>query len=371
LEYLFRTIGHNLYADALKEVIMNSRRFKSISYAILAAVFYAINMPLSKLLLEKIGPALMASLLYFGAGIGVGIIYLTKSSKQRDTKEKLSKPDLPYVLGMIILDVAAPILLMIGLKTAASSSASLLNNFEITVTSVIALLIFKEVISKRLWAALLLITLSSMLLSFDDISSFTLSYGSILILAATVCWGFENNFTRKISGKSTYQIVFIKGIFSGFGSLIVAFVIKESFPNIKYIAFALILGFIAYGLSIFFYIKSQHELGAAKTSAFYAIAPFIGALLSFVILQESLTKYYALALLLMIAGSVLVVVDTLISNHTHIHMHTITHTHNGDTHTHKISHSHAHQHIIAASRHGHCHKNIFSNHAHPDFGGKR
>ena len=297
---------------------MRSKKIESIIYAILAAVFYAISMPLSKLLLEKISPTYMASFLYFGAGIGVGIIYVIRTIRHRDTGEKLSKPDLPYVLGMIILDIAAPILLMIGLKTVTSSNASLLNNFEIAATSLIALFVFKETISKRLWAALLLITISSMLLSIEDISSFTFSYGSIYILSAAICWGLENNFTRKISSKDIYQIVVIKGIFSGLGSLIVALILKQNLPNFQYIAYALILGIVAYGLSIFFYVKAQHELGAAKTSAFYAIAPFIGALLSFIILRESITKFYILALSIMIAGSVLVVIDTLIASNIQI-----------------------------------------------------
>jgi len=298
---------------------MRSKKIESIIYAILAAVFYAISMPLSKLLLERISPTYMASFLYFGAGIGVGIIYVIRTIRHRDTGEKLSKPDLPYVLGMIILDIAAPILLMIGLKTVTSSNASLLNNFEIAATSLIALFVFKETISKRLWAALLLITISSMLLSIEDISSFTFSYGSIYILSAAICWGLENNFTRKISSKDIYQIVVIKGIFSGLGSLIVALILKQNLPNFQYIAYALILGIVAYGLSIFFYVKAQHELGAAKTSAFYAIAPFIGALLSFIILRESITKFYILALSIMIAGSVLVVIDTLIASNIQIH----------------------------------------------------
>lgn len=298
---------------------MRSKKIESIIYAILAAVFYAISMPLSKLLLEKISPTYMASFLYFGAGIGVGIIYVIRTIRHRDTGEKLSKPDLPYVLGMIILDIAAPILLMIGLKTVTSSNASLLNNFEIAATSLIALFVFKETISKRLWAALLLITISSMLLSIEDISSFTFSYGSIYILSAAICWGLENNFTRKISSKDIYQIVVIKGIFSGLGSLIVALILKQNLPNFQYIAYALILGIVAYGLSIFFYVKAQHELGAAKTSAFYAIAPFIRALLSFIILRESITKFYILALSIMIAGSVLVVIDTLIASNIQIH----------------------------------------------------
>lgn len=96
-------------------------------------------------------------------------------------------------------------------------------------------------------------------------------------------------------------------------------ILKQNLPNFQYIAYALILGIVAYGLSIFFYVKAQHELGAAKTSAFYAIAPFIGALLSFIILRESITKFYILALSIMIAGSVLVVIDTLIASNIQIH----------------------------------------------------
>ena len=118
---------------------------KSIIYALLAAVFYAINVPLSKLLMNHIGPTTMAALLYLGAGIGIGIMSLFNHQRG----EKLSKDDLPYVLGMISLDIAAPILLMLGISYGSSSNASLLGNFEIVATSLIALLLFKEAVSKR------------------------------------------------------------------------------------------------------------------------------------------------------------------------------------------------------------------------------
>ena len=299
---------------------MNKKKIKAIIYAVLAALFYAINMPISKLLLQKVEPALMASFLYFGAGIGIGIIYLF-GNKQKDDKEKLSRQDMPYIIGMIVLDIAAPIFLMIGLISATSANASLLNNFEIVATSLIALFVFKELISSRLWIAIVLITLSSMLLSFEDISALKFSYGSILILAAAVCWGFENNCTRKISSKNTFQIVIIKGVFSGLGSLLVAVVKGENFPQIQYIAYALLLGFIAYGLSIFLYVRAQKELGAAKTSAYYAIAPFIGVLLSLIILQESVGIMYLVALLIMVIGTAIVIMDTLIVQYTHFHTH--------------------------------------------------
>ncbi len=335
---------------------MGKKKVTAIVYAVLAAAFYAINMPFSKLLLTKIEPTYMASFLYFGAGIGIGVIYLLGKKKRKTTEEKLSKKDLPYTIGMVVLDIAAPILLMMGLTSATSANASLLINFEIVATSIIALVVFKELISLRLWAAIVLITLSSTLLSFEDVSSFHFSYGSIFILAAAICWGFENNCTRKLSSKSTFQIVILKGIFSGIGSLLVALIRREHFPQLFYVAYAMLLGFIAYGLSIFMYVRAQKELGASKTSAYYAIAPFVGALLSFIILSESINEYYLIALFIMLVGSALVVIDTMILNHSHIHTHTFVHTHDGSTHTHEIEHSHKHKHIMSNNKHFHQHK---------------
>lgn len=332
---------------------MGKKKISAIAYAVLAAVFYAINMPFSKLLLQKIEPTFMASFLYFGAGIGIGIIYLLGKSGRKAVEEKLTKKELPYTIGMIALDIAAPIFLMVGLTSATSANASLLNNFEIVATSVIALFVFKEAISPRLWVAIALITLSSMLLSFEDTSSLQFSYGSIFILAAAVCWGFENNCTRKISSKSTFQIVMFKGIFSGLGSFLVALIQGERLPQVPYAAYAMLLGFVAYGLSIFLYVRAQKELGAAKTSAYYAIAPFVGAAFSFIILKESINEYYLLALFIMLAGSAMVVVDTIIINHSHLHAHTFVHTHDGSTHSHTIEHSHMHKHLMSNKHFNH------------------
>lgn len=329
-------------------------KMKAIMYALLAAAFYAVNVPLSKLLLGHIGPTTMAALLYLGAGIGVGLLSLA-NKKDRRQSDKLTREDLPYMIGMITLDIAAPILLMLGVRYGSSANASLLGNFEIVATTVIALAVFKEAVSKRLWIAIALITLSSALLSFEGAGSFRFSYSSLLILAATVCWGLENNCTRKISAKSTYEIVVLKGVFSGLGSLVVALILRERLPKRQYIAAALLLGFVAYGLSIFLYIRSQNTLGAAKTSAYYAIAPFIGTLLSFVILREPISWMYLAALAVMIAGSALVVVDTLIRHHAHLHNHTFTHTHGGTTHEHTVSHSHDHDHVMMEDRHTHHH----------------
>jgi Permeases of the drug/metabolite transporter (DMT) superfamily len=244
----------------------------AIIYAILAAALYAINIPLSKLLLNHIPPTLMAGFLYLGAGIGMFLLSIIH--KENDETQKLTKAELPYTLGMIVLDIAAPIFLMFGLTMTNSANASLLNNFEIVATSIIALVCFKEIISPKLWTAILFITVSTIILSFEDMSAFAFSKGSLLILCACVCWGFENNCTRKLSSKSSTEIVVLKGLFSGMGSLIIGLVIKDSLPNIKFILVTLLLGFISYGLSIKFYIMAPKYLGASKTSAYYAISPF-------------------------------------------------------------------------------------------------
>lgn len=204
---------------------------------------------------------------------------------------------------MIFLDIAAPIFLMLGITRTSAASASLLNNFEIVATSLIALLIFKEAISKKLWLGIFLVTLSSIILSLQDAEGLSFSAGSLFVLAACVCWGFENNCTRMLSSKNPVQIVVIKGIFSGLGSLIVSMLLGESFPGVWPLLLALLLGFVAYGLSIVFYIYAQRELGAAKTSAYYAIAPFIGVALSLVIFTEIPSLYFLIALVIMIAGT--------------------------------------------------------------------
>ena len=207
-----------------------------------------------------------------------------------------------------------------------------------------------------MWAAVALITSSSIILSFGGSDSLSFSIGSLFVLGATVCWGVENNCTRSISDKSTYQIVTIKGLCSGAGSLIVAFILGEAIPEWVYVIPTLLLGFVAYGLSIFTYIRAQKTLGAAKTSAYYAAAPFIGAFLSFVLLHEELTTAYIAALAVMVAGTGLVVADTLANHHRHEHTHTFKHKHDGSIHTHTVTHEHFHTHYISDGGHYHKHR---------------
>ena len=276
----------------------------SILWAILAAALYAVNAPVSKLLLQEATPTMMAAMLYLGAGIGMLLLGMARQQlKIGKNEQKLTRKDLPFAVGMIVLDIAAPICLMIGLTSTTSANASLLNNFEIVATSVIALLVFKEAIGKRLWLAIGLITLSSAILSMEDASSLHFSTGSLFVLLACICWGFENNCTRMMSQSDPLEIVVLKGFSSGLGSLVIAFVVGEQIPPLRLILCALLLGFVSYGLSIFFYVYAQRKLGAATTSAYYAISPFIGVLLSLLIFQEMPSLSFWAALLIMALGA--------------------------------------------------------------------
>ncbi|MDD7766626.1 MULTISPECIES: DMT family transporter [Anaerococcus] len=292
---------------------MKNNKIKAIISALLAAVLFAISTPISKKLMENIPPSFMAAFLYLGAGVGVGIMYIFNYKKE-DKSLKLDKSDFKYTIAMIGLDILAPLLLMVGIKIGSAANASLLENFEIVATSLIALIIFKEKVSHKLWIAIFFIIISSLILTFDNKSSLDFSIGSIFVLLATISWGLENNCTKKISEKSTYQIVTLKGIFSGLGSLFIGLLLKEKIINYKYIFLAMILGFVAYGLSIFLYVRAQRDLGAAKTSAYYSVAPFVGAFLAFIINGERPYEKFLLALIFMIIGTIFVVNDSLIDN---------------------------------------------------------
>ena len=280
--------------------------------AIIAAVLYAINVPFSKLLLQKVEPTMMAAFLYLGAGLGLFLYGLIEKAIGRTNKrEPLTKKELPYTVAMVVLDIIAPVFLMFGIKLSNAANVSLINNFEIVATSIIALAVFKEKISKKLWIAIALVTLSSVILSFEGRGVFEFNIGSLFVFGACLCWGFENNCTKMISNKSSVEIVIIKGSFSGLGSIIVALTIGEKAPDIQWALAALLLGFIAYGLSIHFYIMAQKDLGAAKTSAFYSVAPFLGVAFGMLILGERPAIQFYIALLVMLFSTYLMIKDTL------------------------------------------------------------
>lgn len=286
------------------------KQTKPILFAVLAAALYALNSPFSKILLKGLSPTMLAALLYLGAGLGMlAVGFLQKKAGTAGKEKPLTKKELPYTVGMVVLDIMAPISLMSGLMMTTAANASLLNNFEIVATSLIALFLFREKISKRLWLGIAFVTVASILLSVEDYSSFSFSAGSFFVLLACVFWGFENNCTRKLSSKNPLEIVVIKGFGSGTGSLVIAAALGEFCANLPYMLLALLLGFFTYGLSILFYIYAQRYLGAAKTSAYYAVSPFMGAVLSLAIFRQIPSISFLTALFVMALGTYFVSTD--------------------------------------------------------------
>ncbi|MEA4890097.1 MAG: DMT family transporter [Clostridiaceae bacterium] len=343
---------------------MRKKDSSAILSAVLAAALYGISTPISKLLLTELPPTLLAAVLYFGAGLGMLLVNLIRRlNRQKQVEANLSRRDIPYVAAMIILDIAAPVFLMTALTNTAPANVSLLNNFEIVATALIALALFHETIGRRMWLAIALITLSTLILSFEDWSSLSFSAGSLFAVLACVCWGLENNCTRKLSLKDPLQIVVIKGFGSGSGSLLIALGLRQYSFNLTYLGLALLLGFAAYGLSIYFYIRAQRELGAARTSAYYAVAPFVGVLLSMIIFDRSPSVPFLAALAIMIAGACLAAGEY----HKHRHIHeSITHEHR---HSHDdLHHNHHHDpEVTGEHSHMHTHESLEHEHRHtPD-----
>lgn len=332
-----------------------------VVYAILAALLFGINAPFSKLLLNQIDPLFLAALLYLGAGVGMtAMTVLSKKRRMASQEAQLTKKEMPAVVMMVLLDIAAPIFLLLGISLTNSSTAALLGNFEIAATSVIAMIFFKEAIGRRMWMAIGFISVASILLTVSDLSAISLSIGAVFVMLSCVCWGLENNCTRNLSIKDPVQVVIIKGFGSGLGALLIAFVWGDLSGTLLYIILAMILGFVAYGLSIFFYVKAQRGLGAARTSAYYAAAPFMGVLISWLVLKEPITASFLMALAIMIVGTWL----ALSEDHEHAH------THQQETHDHSHSHDdghhlhddhppvngmHCHEHTHQSTVHSHCH----------------
>ena len=338
-------------------------------YALVAAVLYAINVPFSKMLLGYVEPTMMAAFLYLGAGVGMFAYSLvSKATGKAEATEPLTQKELPYTIAMVVLDIVAPILLMFGIMASNAANVSLINNFEIVATSLIALFVFREIISKRLWIAIALVTVASVILSFEGAGAFRFNTGSLFVFGACLCWGIENNCTRMISNKSSFDIVVIKGTFSGIGSLIVALALGEHIPSVLWMVSVLLLGFVAYGLSIYFYVLAQKDLGAAKTSAYYSIAPFLGVAFGMLILGERPAIQFYVALVVMIVSTYFMIKDTIELQHTHEHNHTHTHEHShGDTvhsHEHTHTHTHIHAHGEDSDDHGHNHEAMSHDHVH-------
>lgn len=330
--------------------------------AVGAALLFSVSAPLSKALLGTIQPTLLASLLYLGCGLGVWIFKLIKTLfvKEKHTETRITKKDLPWLAGIILTGgVAAPIVLMFSLKATPAPTASLLLNFEAVSTALIAVLFFKESLGKRVWISIAIITFAAIILTWNRTGEWGLSIGAVGIICACLLWGADNNLTRMISLKDPLIITMVKGLGAGAVSFIISLLTAAAFPVLEMILLALLLGAFSYGISIVLFILALRQLGAARTSAFFGSAPFIGSIISIAVFGEMPTVQFFISLPIMIIGAILIIGE----KHQHIH------THEYMQHDHKHSHDDLHHNHVHKDgfigEHSHIHEHDNLEHEHP------
>ncbi len=288
----------------------DNKRISSIVMAISAAALFGLGAPLSKALLGSVDPTPLASLLYIGCGLGVFIFKLAKTlvTGKKNAETGLSKKDLPWLAGVILTGgVAAPIVLMFSLKGTPAATASLLLNFEAAATAFIAALVFRERLGGRVWAAIAMITAAAVILTWDAGGEWGLSIGAAGIVFACILWGADNNMTHMISSKDPLVITMAKGFGAGAVSLIISLAAGAEMPGPGPALRALLLGALSYGISIVLFILAMRRLGAARTSAFFGSAPFIGSIVSILAFGEAPAFQFYISLPVMVIGAMLII----------------------------------------------------------------
>lgn len=336
-------------------------RKTGIFYALGAAVLFGASTPLAKFALDASSPLLVAGLLYLGSGVGLALVRLAHRHSASD-ETPLGRSDLPWLAGAIAAGgIVAPALLLFGLLNMPASSASLLLNLEAVATAAIAWIIFKENVDKRVGAGFAAIFLGGVLLTIPSEGRVQLTYGALLIAAACVCWGIDNNLTRKISGSDPTQIAMWKGLIAGLVNTSFAFALGASLPSASLVLAVSAVGFFGYGVSLVMFVKALRFLGTARTGAYFSTAPFVGAALALFLGQGKLDWPLCVSGCLMLVGVWLHVSE----RHEHEHIHEELehdHLHIHDEH-HQHSHKkgeppgepHAHRHRHAWMRHRHAH----------------
>lgn len=335
-------------------------RNRGVQAALLSALLFGAGTPVAKLLLDTTNPWLLAGLLYIGSGFGLGLIRLIR----RSPRVRLPRHEILPLTGAILFGgILGPVLLMLGLSNMPASGASLLLNAEGAFTALLAWFVFKENFDKRIAFGMLAIVAGAAALSVPSGANLGDPLPALAILGACLCWGLDNNLTRKVALNDATWLAAIKGIVAGPVNLILAFALGASLPAIWNITAALVVGFFAYGISLVLFIVGMRHVGTARAGAYYSIAPFFGALLA-IALGDQLTWPLIIAGVLMAIGVWL----HLTERHEHEHTHEpVTHTH-WHTHDEHHQHQHADGEIVAPGvRHKHQHTHEPITHTHPHY----
>jgi len=334
-----------------------------ILFALFSAMLFGASTPLAKLLLGAVDPWSLAGLLYLGSGLGLGMLRLGRRLVGVPAAEApLRTADLPWLAGIVLAGgVIGPVLLMVGLTTTPASSTALLLNLESFATMVIAWLVFRENVDRRLLVGSAAILGGAVLLSWQG-GPGGFGLGAIAIAGACVAWGIDNNLTRKLSAADPVQIAVIKGLVAGTVNLVLGVSTGAHLPSIATLGGAALVGFLGYGVSLVLFVLGLRHLGAARTGAYFSTAPFVGTVLAIAMFGEEVTARLMGAAILMSLGLYL----HLSEAHEHEHEHeALEHEHR---HFHDAHHQHAHGPVDSAGEpHTHRHRHSPMTHKHPHY----
>lgn len=330
--------------------------------ALAAAALFGAGTPLAKLLLAHTGPWLLAALLYLGSGAGLWLLRRLR----RAPRVHMPRAEWGWLAGAIVAGgMVGPVLLMLGLSMMPASGASLLLNAEGVFTALLAWFAFKENVDRRIALGMLAIVAGALVLGWPQEARFAGAGPALAVLGACLAWAIDNNLTRKVSLTDASFIAMTKGLVAGCTNLALALAMDAQWPGAATLAGAALLGFACYGASLTLFVIGLRHLGAARTGAYFSVAPFFGAVLAIVLLGEPVTLPLLVASLLMAIGVGL----HLAERHEHEHTHeALAHSH---AHTHGSSddhHDHDHDEpVVPGTRHAHWHRHATTTHAHPHF----
>jgi drug/metabolite transporter (DMT)-like permease len=336
---------------------------RAVILALLSAALFGVSTPAAKSLLGTVDPAILAGLLYCGAGIGVAVLrrMAGRFLSERAAQAPLERVDIPWLAGAILAGgIVGPILLMLGLQRTDAATASLLLTLEGVATALLAWFVFHENFDRRIALGMACLVGGALVLSWSGTPSIAGLLGPLAIVGACLAWGIDNNLTRKVSLADPLQIVEIKGLVAGPVNLLIGLSVGGSIPNLSAAALAGAVGFLGYGVSLALFVVALRHLGTARTGAYFSAAPFIGAVAAVALLHDPVTLQLLMAGLLMGLGLWL----HLTESHEHDHEHEPTeHAH---AHTHDEHHQHTHgRDDPVGEPHTHRHRHIRLRHRHP------
>ena len=339
-------------------------RRSAITYALFSAALFGASTPLAKLLLGEVRPLLLAAILYLGSGLGLLLwIALRRLWSGAAPRPFLAGADYLWLAAAIASGgVIAPVLLVFGLVTTNGATASLLLNLEAVLTAVIAWVAFRENVDRRVFLGMLAIVAGGVLLAWQEAPRAGSLMGPALIAGACLAWAIDNNFTRRVSGGDAATIACLKGLMAGSANMALAVELGTPMPAAGAAAAAGLVGFVGYGLSLVLFIVALRHLGTARTGAYFSVAPFFGAALALLMLDEHTTAYFWIAAGSMALGVWLHATE----RHEHPHVHEpMAHNH---AHVHDKHHEHEHDfRWDGREPHTHEHRHARLVHRHPHY----